>query len=85
MVFRRRPRPQWFVYFPTRTGWIQRSTGTSDKATAQAVERVFRGLDRWAVGEAHRQRLRALRLEGYRLHDARHRWAVRMAARWRAL
>jgi hypothetical protein len=37
------------------------------------------GLDRWAVGEAHRQRLRALGLAGYRLHDARHHWAVRMA------
>jgi hypothetical protein len=32
-----------------------------------------------AVGEADRQRLRALGLEGYRLHDARHHWAVRMA------
>jgi hypothetical protein len=41
--------------------------------------RIFQGLDRWGVGEAHRQRLRALGLEGYRLHDARHHWAVRMA------
>jgi integrase len=48
-------------------------------ATVLPGERVFRGLDRWAVGEAHRQRLRALGLEGYRLHDARHHWAVRMA------
>jgi hypothetical protein len=30
------------------------------------------------VGEAHRQRLRALGLEGYRLHDTRHQRAVRM-------
>jgi Phage integrase family len=43
------------------------------------VSGVFRGWDRWAVGEAHRTRLRALGLEGYRLHDARHPWAVRMA------
>jgi len=27
----------------------------------------------------HRERTRALGLEGYRLHDARHHWAVRMA------
>lgn len=42
-------------------------------------QRVFLGFDRWTVGEAHRQRLRALDLTGYRLHDARHHWAVRMA------
>jgi integrase len=48
-------------------------------ATVLPGERVFRGFDRWAVGEAHRQRLRVLGLEGYRLHDARHHWAVRMA------
>jgi integrase len=42
-------------------------------------ERVFRGLDRWDVGDVHRERLRALGLTGYRLHDARHHWAVRMA------
>jgi integrase len=48
-------------------------------ATVVPGERVFIGLDRWGVGEAHRTRLRALGLEGYRLHDARHHWAVRMA------
>jgi integrase len=48
-------------------------------ATVLPGERVFRGLDRLAVGDVHRQRLRALGLEGYRLHDARHHWAVRMA------
>ncbi len=42
-------------------------------------ERVFRGVDRWEAGHVHRERLRALGLEGYRLHDARHHWAVRMA------
>jgi integrase len=42
-------------------------------------ERVFRGLDRWQVGDVHRDRLRAIGLEGYRLHDSRHHWAVRMA------
>ena len=42
-------------------------------------QRVFLGLDRWALGEAHRQRLRVLGLSGYRLHDARHHWTVRMA------
>jgi integrase len=42
-------------------------------------ERVFRGVDRWAASDYHRERLRALGLVGYRLHDARHHWAVRMA------
>ena len=35
-------------------------------------ERVFRGLDRWQVSQVHRERLRAIDLEGFRLHDARH-------------
>ena len=42
-------------------------------------ERVFRGIDRWQATNYHRQRLRAFGLTGYRLHDARHHWAVRMA------
>ena len=42
-------------------------------------ERVFRGVDRHQASDVHRERLRALGLEGYRLHDARHHWAVRMA------
>ncbi len=41
-------------------------------------ERLFRGLSRWHAGDAHRERFRALGLLGYRLHDARHHWAVRM-------
>jgi hypothetical protein len=48
-------------------------------STVLPGQRVFLELDRWAVGEAHRQRLRVLGLGGYRLHDARHHWAVRMA------
>jgi hypothetical protein len=48
-------------------------------ATVLPGERVFRGWDRWAISEAHRTRLRGQGLEGYRLHDARHHWAVRMA------
>jgi integrase len=42
-------------------------------------QRLLLGLDRWTVGEARWQRLRGLGLTGYRLHDARHHWAVRMA------
>ncbi len=42
-------------------------------------ERIFRGVDRYQAGNVHRERLRALGLIGYRLHDARHHWAVRMA------
>jgi integrase len=41
MVFRRQPRPHWYVYLPTRTGWVQRSTGTTDKRTALAMERML--------------------------------------------
>ena len=40
-------------------------------------ERLFRGLDRWTVGEAHRARLVALGLPHHRLHDARHFYAIR--------
>ena len=29
------------------------------------------------VSDVHRERLRALGLAGYRLHDSRHHWAVR--------
>ena len=41
MVFRRRPRRTYYLYLPTRTGWVQRSTGTSDRATAVAIERML--------------------------------------------
>jgi integrase len=39
--FRRRPRRTWYVYLPTRTGWVQRSTGTTDRPTAVAIERML--------------------------------------------
>jgi hypothetical protein len=54
--------------------WIQEHL-----QTVLPGERVFRGIDRWQAGDYHRERLRALGLEGHRLHDARHHWAVRMA------
>jgi hypothetical protein len=38
-------------------------------------ERVLRGVDRWEASDTHRERLRALGLSGYTLHDARHHWA----------
>lgn len=41
MVYRRRGRPTYYLKLPTRTGWIQRSTGTSDRATAKAIERML--------------------------------------------
>jgi len=40
-------------------------------------ERLFRGLDRWQVGDAHRARLVALGLPHHRLHDSRHFYAIR--------
>ena len=40
-------------------------------------ERLFRGVDRWEVGRAHRDRLVALGIPHHRLHDARHFYAIR--------
>src|SRR5204863_6312108 len=40
-------------------------------------ERLFRGIDRWDVGRAHRDRLVALGIPHHRLHDARHFYAIR--------
>ncbi len=47
-------------------------------ATLTPGERLFRGVTRWAASDAHRERCRVLGFDGYRLHDARHHWAVRM-------
>ena len=46
-------------------------------ATLTPGERLFRGLDRWDVGDAHRDRLIALGLPHHRVHDARHFYAIR--------
>ena len=40
-------------------------------------ERLFRGINRWTVGDVHRERLHALALPHHRVHDARHFYAVR--------
>ena len=40
-------------------------------------ERLFRGIDRWQAGDAHRVRLIALGLPHHRLHDSRHFYAIR--------
>ena len=40
-------------------------------------ERLFQGLDRWQVGDVHRDRLKALGLPHHRVHDARHFYTVR--------
>ena len=39
-------------------------------------ERLFRGIDRWDVGRAHRDRLVALGLPNHHLDDARHFYAI---------
>jgi len=44
MVFRRGTRQAYYLYFPTRTGWVQRSTGTADRSTARAMERMVEAL-----------------------------------------
>lgn len=41
MVYRRKHRRTWDLAVPTRTGWIKRSTGTTDRATARAMERML--------------------------------------------
>ncbi len=41
MVYRRKHRKTLDVAVPTRTGWIKRSTGTTDRATARAMERML--------------------------------------------
>ena len=41
MVYRRKHRKTLDVAVPTRTGWIKRSTGTSDRSTARAMERML--------------------------------------------
>ncbi len=41
MVYRRKHRQTLDVAVPTRTGWIKRSTGTTDRATARAIERML--------------------------------------------
>ncbi len=77
-----------------RRGGFRRLAGTRDRiarvadwawpfveqhlAAVLPGERLFRGIHRWAAGDVHRERCRALGLEGYRLRDARHHWAVRM-------
>ena len=43
------------------------------------VAPAMRAVRGWGMSETHRQRLRLLGLVGYRRHDARHHWAVRMA------
>ena len=40
-------------------------------------ERLFRGLSRWDVGDAHRERLSVLGLPHHRVHDAPHFYAIR--------
>ncbi len=46
-------------------------------ATLTPGERMFRGIDRWQVGDMHRARLTALGLPHHRVHDSRHFYAIR--------
>lgn len=41
MVYQRTGRDAWFVAVPTSTGRVKRSTGTSHRATARAIERML--------------------------------------------
>jgi len=42
--FRRPNRPHWYVELPTPGGSIRKSTGTSNRSTARAIERALREL-----------------------------------------
>jgi hypothetical protein len=44
MVFRRGSRATFYLWLPTRTGREQRSTGTTDRATAKAMARMVEDL-----------------------------------------
>jgi integrase len=44
MPYRRDGVQQWYVAVPTRTGRVKRSSGTADKATARAIERMVKAL-----------------------------------------
>ncbi len=41
MVYKRTDRPTWFLAVPTPHGWVKRSTGTTHKPTAMAMERML--------------------------------------------
>ncbi|HLQ23574.1 MAG TPA: hypothetical protein VK132_10220 [Gemmatimonadales bacterium] len=44
MVYRRKGKPEYYVAAPTRTGWVKRSTGSIDRGTARAMERMLQAL-----------------------------------------
>jgi integrase len=43
-AWRRAKRPTWWVKVPTRHGWVDRSTGSRNKALAKAMERMLADL-----------------------------------------
>jgi integrase len=44
MPYKREGSSAWYTNVPTRSGWTYRSTGTQDKATAKAMERMVSDL-----------------------------------------
>jgi len=44
MVYRRKGKPEFYLAVPTRSGSIKRSAGTTDRATAKAIERMLHAL-----------------------------------------
>jgi len=44
MTYHRKGRNVWFLAVPTRTGRVKRSTGTTDRATSRAMERMLEDL-----------------------------------------
>jgi len=71
MVYRRSGLPYYYIAIPTRTGSCKRSTGTTDKGTAKAIERMLedlgpRGRRAWDLLEAVTDR----RLDLGTLYDA---------------
>jgi integrase len=68
MVYKPRDKTAWYLKLPTRTGWRSVSTGTKDKPTARAMQRMVdelgpQGTRAWDLLDAvhdHRLTLRAL-------------------------
>jgi len=44
LVYRRRGKPEYYVAVPTRSGWVKRSTGVTDRDTAKAIGLMLHAL-----------------------------------------
>ena len=66
MVYKPTDKTTWYLKLPTRTGWQSISTGTKDKPTARAMQRMVdelgpQGTRAWDLLDAVRERRLTLR------------------------